>query len=103
MDFSSFDPFQFLIQSFLYFILLSSCFSFFSYVVYCGLVFVILSQPYMHHQFGKDWTSKSPVRLFQRVYNYAERIEQEVVLLSQVSEMLYFYFHFAHYIDEANL
>eukprot|EP00112_Aurelia_sp_Birch-Aquarium-sp1_P012613 Seg2652.1 transcript_id=Seg2652.1/GoldUCD/mRNA.D3Y31 product="Protease Do-like 10 mitochondrial" protein_id=Seg2652.1/GoldUCD/D3Y31 len=55
-----------------------------SYVVYCGLVFVVLSQPYMQHQFGKDWATKSPVRLCERVHTPGERIEQEVVLLSQV-------------------
>ena len=58
--------------------------SFYSYVVYCGLVFVVLSQPYMHHQFGKDWATKSPVRLCERVHTPSDRMEQEVVLLNKV-------------------
>lgn len=56
----------------------------FSYVVYCGLVFISLSQPYMFHQFGKDWATKAPLRLCKRVHGFAEEIDQEVVVLSQV-------------------
>jgi len=55
-----------------------------SYAIFCGLVFVILSQPYMYHQFGVDWATKAPLRLCQRVHGFAERADQEVVVLSQV-------------------
>lgn len=57
----------------------------FSYVVYCGLVFVALSQPYMMHQYGKDWGHKAPIRLCDRIlYGVQGTKEQEVVILSQV-------------------
>jgi len=56
-----------------------------SYVVYCGLVFVALSQPYMLHQYGKDWGHKAPIRLCDRIlYGVQGTKEQEVVVLSQV-------------------
>ncbi|XP_002154609.3 uncharacterized protein LOC100210718 isoform X2 [Hydra vulgaris] len=56
-----------------------------SYVVYCGLVFVALSQPYMLHQYGKDWGRKGPIRLCDRIlYGVQEKKDQEVVILSQV-------------------
>ncbi|XP_057313371.1 uncharacterized protein LOC130654772 [Hydractinia symbiolongicarpus] len=56
-----------------------------SYVVYCGLVFVSLSQPYMLHQYGKDWGRKAPIRLCDRIlYGVQEKKNQEVIVLSQV-------------------
>lgn len=61
------------------------CFSL-SYLVYAGLVFVSLSQPYMQHQYGKDWARKAPIRLCDRVlYGILNKTGQEVILLSQVS------------------
>lgn len=57
-----------------------------SYLVYAGLVFVSLSQPYMQHQYGKDWARKAPIRLCDRVlYGVLNKAGQEVILLSQVS------------------
>ena len=56
-----------------------------SYLVYAGLVFVSLSQPYMQHQYGKDWARKAPIRLCDRVlYGILNKTGQEVILLSQV-------------------
>jgi len=56
-----------------------------SYVVYCGLVFTSLSQPYMLHQYGKDWGRKAPIRLCDRIlYGIKEKQDQEVIILSQV-------------------
>ena len=56
-----------------------------SYVVYCGLVFIALSQPYMLHQYGKDWSRKAPIRLCDRIlYGVQENEDQAVVVLSQV-------------------
>lgn len=56
-----------------------------SYVVYCGLVFIALSQPYMLHQYGKDWSRKAPIRLCDRIlYGVQENEDQEVLVLSQV-------------------
>ena len=58
----------------------------FSYLVYAGLVFVSLSQPYMQHQYGKDWARKAPIRLCDRVlYGILNQTGQEVILLSQVN------------------
>lgn len=57
-----------------------------SYLVYAGLVFVSLSQPYMQHQYGKDWARKAPIRLCDRVlYGILNQTGQEVILLSQVN------------------
>lgn len=56
-----------------------------SYVVYCGLVFIALSQPYMLHQYGKDWSRKAPIRLCDRIlYGVQENEDQAVIVLSQV-------------------
>jgi len=56
-----------------------------SYLVYAGLVFVCLSQPYMQHQYGKDWARKAPIRLCDRVlYGILNKTGEEVILLSQV-------------------
>lgn len=56
-----------------------------SYVVYCGLVFISLSQPYMSHQYGKDWVRKAPIRLCDRIlYGDQRKSDQEVIVLSQV-------------------
>ena len=56
-----------------------------SYLVYAGLVFAALSQPYMQHQYGKDWARKAPIRLCDRVlYGVLNETGQEVILLSQV-------------------
>ena len=60
-----------------------------SYLVFAGLVFVTLSQPYMQHQYGKDWARKAPIRLCDRVlYGILEKPGQEVILLSQVNRPL---------------
>jgi hypothetical protein len=57
-----------------------------SFLVFAGLVFAALSQPYMQHQYGKDWARKAPIRLCDRVlYGILEQPDQEVVILSQVS------------------
>lgn len=59
--------------------------------MYAGLVFVSLSQPYMQHQYGKDWARKAPIRLCDRVlYGILNQTGQEVILLSQVNFLFYY-------------
>lgn len=54
--------------------------------MFAGVVFVTLSQPYMQHQYGKDWARKAPIRLCDRaLYGILEKPGQEVILLSQVN------------------
>lgn len=39
-----------------------------SFLMYAGLVFVPLSQPYLH-EFGEDWIANSPRRLVEKALN----------------------------------
>ena len=39
-----------------------------SFLMYAGLVFVPLTQPYLH-EFGEDWISSSPRRLVEKALN----------------------------------
>ncbi|KAJ0557453.1 putative peptidase Do [Helianthus annuus] len=55
-----------------------------SYYVFAGLVFVPLSQPYLH-EYGEDWYNTSPRRLCERALKeLPQKPGQELVILSQV-------------------
>ncbi|KAF6257274.1 trypsin-like cysteine/serine peptidase domain-containing protein [Scenedesmus sp. NREL 46B-D3] len=55
-----------------------------SYFIYAGLVFVPLSQPYLH-EYGDDWMSNSPRRLVDKALNsLMQKPEQQIIVLSQV-------------------
>jgi hypothetical protein len=54
------------------------------YFIYAGLVFIPLTQPYLH-EYGEDWYSQSPRRLCDRALFWeAQEAGQELVILSQV-------------------
>jgi len=54
------------------------------YLIYAGLVFTPLSQPYLH-EYGDDWYNTSPRRLCDRALNWdKQEPDQELVILSQV-------------------
>jgi vacuolar-type H+-ATPase subunit F/Vma7 len=49
-----------------------------------GLVFVPLSQPYLH-EYGDDWMSNSPRRLVDKALNsLMQKPDQQIIVLSQV-------------------
>lgn len=55
-----------------------------SYFIYAGLVFVPLSQPYLH-EYGDDWMSNSPRRLVDKALNsLMAKPDQQIIVLSQV-------------------
>eukprot|EP00878_Enallax_costatus_P026753 GHUV01028740.1.p1 GENE.GHUV01028740.1~~GHUV01028740.1.p1 ORF type:complete len:293 (+),score=101.63 GHUV01028740.1:117-995(+) len=55
-----------------------------SYFIYAGLVFVPLSQPYLH-EYGDDWMSNSPRRLVDKALNsLMQKPGQQIIVLSQV-------------------
>jgi hypothetical protein len=55
-----------------------------SYFIYAGLVFVPLTQPYLH-EYGDDWMANSPRRLVDKALNtLMEKPKQQIVILSQV-------------------
>ncbi|KAJ9540212.1 hypothetical protein OSB04_026718 [Centaurea solstitialis] len=55
-----------------------------SYFVFAGLVFVPLSQPYLH-EYGEDWYNTSPRRLCERALReLPKKPGEEIVILSQV-------------------
>lgn len=59
-----------------------------SYYIFAGLVFVPLTQPYLH-EYGEDWYNASPRRLCERALRELPKKEnQQLVILSQVSIFL---------------
>ncbi|KAI3748445.1 hypothetical protein L6452_11513 [Arctium lappa] len=55
-----------------------------SYFVFAGLVFVPLTQPYLH-EYGEDWYNTSPRRLCERALReLPKKPGEEIVILSQV-------------------
>lgn len=49
-----------------------------------GLVFVPLSQPYLH-EYGDDWITSSPRRLVDKALNgLMDRPGQQIIVMSQV-------------------
>ena len=59
-----------------------------SYYIFAGLVFVPLTQPYLH-EYGEDWYNTSPRRLCERALReLPKKANQQLVILSQVSIFL---------------
>lgn len=55
-----------------------------SYFIFAGLVFVPLTQPYLH-EYGEDWYNTSPRRLCERALReLPQKDGQQLVILSQV-------------------
>ncbi|GAB2277133.1 Protease Do-like 10, mitochondrial [Dionaea muscipula] len=55
-----------------------------SYYIFAGLVFVPLTQPYLH-EFGEDWYNTSPRRLCERALReLPKKAGEQLVILSQV-------------------
>ncbi|KAL0302958.1 UNVERIFIED_CONTAM: Protease Do-like 10, mitochondrial [Sesamum radiatum] len=55
-----------------------------SYFIFAGLVFVPLTQPYLH-EYGEDWYNTSPRRLCERALReLPQKAGQQLVILSQV-------------------
>jgi len=56
-----------------------------SYFIFAGLVFQILTQPYLQQEWGKDWQQKGPVRFVEKaLFGAKDLADQEVVILSQI-------------------
>lgn len=61
-----------------------------SYFIFAGLVFVPLTQPYLH-EYGEDWYNASPRRLCDRALReLPQKAGQQLVILSQVSTIKVF-------------
>ncbi|KAG0496602.1 hypothetical protein HPP92_001136 [Vanilla planifolia] len=55
-----------------------------SYYIFAGLVFIPLTQPYLH-EYGEDWYNTSPRRLCERALrDLPQKAGQQLVVLSQV-------------------
>jgi len=55
------------------------------YFIFTGLVFQVLTQPFLSQEWGKEWQQKAPVRFVEKaLYAAKERRDQEIVVLSQV-------------------
>lgn len=55
-----------------------------SYYIFAGLVFVPLTQPYLH-EYGEDWYNSSPRRLCERALReLPKKAGEQLVILSQV-------------------
>ncbi|CAK7326008.1 unnamed protein product [Dovyalis caffra] len=55
-----------------------------SYYIFAGLVFVPLTQPYLH-EYGEDWYNTSPRRLCERALKeLPKKAGQQLIILSQV-------------------
>jgi len=56
-----------------------------SYFIFAGMVFQVLTQPYLSSEWGKEWQQKAPVRFVEKaLYAAKDKIDQEVVILSQI-------------------
>ncbi|KAG2501015.1 hypothetical protein HYH03_000835 [Edaphochlamys debaryana] len=55
------------------------------YFIFAGLVFTNLTNFYLRHQYGADWSTKAPIKLCDRYFSGSKEADgQEVVLLSKV-------------------
>ena len=62
-----------------------------SYYIFAGLVFVPLTQPYLH-EYGEDWYNTSPRRLCERALReLPKKAGEQLVVLSQVCRLLQFF------------
>jgi S1-C subfamily serine protease len=56
-----------------------------SYFIFAGMVFQVLTQPYLSQEWGKEWQQKAPVRFVEKALYAAKDVpDQEVVILSQI-------------------
>jgi len=56
-----------------------------SYYIFAGMVFQVLTQPYLSQEWGKEWQQKAPVRFVEKgLYAAKDKPDQEVVILSQI-------------------
>lgn len=56
-----------------------------SYFIFAGLVFQVLTQPFLSQEWGKEWQQKAPVRFVEKaLYAAKDKPDQEVVILSQI-------------------
>jgi len=56
-----------------------------SYFIFAGMVFQVLTQPYLSQEWGKEWQQKAPVRFVEKaLYGAKDKPDQEVVILSQI-------------------
>lgn len=56
-----------------------------SYFIFAGMVFQVLTQPYLSQEWGKEWQQKAPVRFVEKaLYAAKEKPDQEIVILSQI-------------------
>jgi len=56
-----------------------------SYFIFAGLVFQVLTQPYLCQEWGKEWQQKAPVRFVEKaLYAAKETPNQEIVIISQI-------------------
>lgn len=56
-----------------------------SYFIFAGLVFIPLTQPYLH-EYGEDWYNTSPRRLCEKALREVpKKAGEQLVILSQVS------------------
>jgi len=56
-----------------------------SYFIFAGLVFQILTQPFLSQEWGKEWQQKAPVRFVEKaLYAAKDFPDQECVVLSQI-------------------
>jgi hypothetical protein len=56
-----------------------------SFAIVGGLVFVTLSEAFLHSEYGDEWESKAPIVLMERIVNgLKSRVDDEVVLVAQV-------------------
>lgn len=55
-----------------------------SYLIFAGLVFVPLSQPYLH-EYGEDWINAAPRRLYDKaMHQLMQKPNQQIVVMTQV-------------------
>ena len=53
-----------------------------SYFVHAGMVFTVLSEPFLQADFGRDWVMKAPVRFVNTALNGVRKyLDEEVVVL----------------------
>ena len=59
-----------------------------SYFILAGLVFTVLSEPFLESEFGADWEHKAPIEMVKSaVQSRAMSRDQELVLLTQAPRL----------------
>lgn len=55
------------------------------YFILAGIVFVVLTVPYLESNFGSDWGSRAPSRLREKVHhNLKQNKDQQIIVVAQV-------------------